>query len=342
MRAHRFLILAVSLSLGCQTPMAPTSPERQAAARRPVVKAAAPSTAPSAPSQAGPMIAPDPTRQLGASELARAVTLVGKVKLISDKGLGLISNNTGNVVSNNGGAIIGANGGSYRLQAAAAESLLTDATIELLDAEGQVLHGPDGKPLTAVSDGEGGYRLEARLPEENLVMRVRLFGGGELLAMLALAQEAPTGPLTIDLDTASSFSAAYVLERFVKGSRQVYDKLPLAEAQALDAAMEAARAGLTAAPSYEREAQVAAAQALRSQAPQLDRKLEEIKLLLIGQENLGNGLKATEVAITTPVAVLGDAAGRLFIAEHAAGRIRQISADGVITAFADDFDMIYD
>ena len=34
--------------------------------------------------------------------------------------------------------------------------------------------GPDGKPITAVSDLEGGYELTAELPDESLLLRVVL------------------------------------------------------------------------------------------------------------------------------------------------------------------------
>ena len=323
MRARMILAVAIALTCGCQA-LVPTTP-----ADRPVRPT---SRKPAATPPATP--APDPTRALAASELVQKVTLIGKVKLISDKGLG--------VVSNNGGGLISDKGLGYAVLAAPEENLLADATIEVLDAQGQVLMGPDRKAIAVVSDEEGGYRLAASLPKENLVLRVKLYTGGELYAMLPLAGEAAEAALSLDLDTASSLSAAYVLDQYVKGSRQVYDRLPAAEATALEAEMEAARTGWTEkAPTYGRAEQVAATETLRGQAAALDTKLEEIKeILLIGQKDLGNGRPATQVPLTTPVAVVVDPAGGFYIAESVAGRIRKVAADGTIRTLTLDSSIV--
>jgi sugar lactone lactonase YvrE len=279
-----------------------------------------------------------------------AVKLIGKVKLISDKGLGIISNNSGSLVSNNGGSLITNGGGNYvTLQAggtsAVPESLLAEARIEVVDAEGNLLVDPDRKPISAISDATGAFRFEAALPKENLTLRVNLFpnggnaaSGGQLLLMLPLA--GATGPYDRqqDLDYASTLGAAYVLDTYVKKLQPIYDRLPAAEADALDADMEAARAALgDAVPSYKRQALVATAESLRGKAPTLDATLTRIEnILLIGQKDLGNGLPATQATLVAPTAIVGDNKGNLYVAEYLTGRIRKIDAQGVITQVAID------
>ena len=84
--------------------------------------------------------------------------------LISDHGLGLISNNGGGLISNSGGGLIGKvkyrvdQNSNRRFGLAAAEplreSLLSDATVEVLDGAGRPLADARG-PITFTSDATG-------------------------------------------------------------------------------------------------------------------------------------------------------------------------------------------
>lgn len=279
-----------------------------------------------------------------------AHTLTGKVKLITDGGAGLVSDHGGALVSAESGRILSNNGGSmigktkfYGLAAhgAVPEDLLADAVVEVLDAQGRLLAAPDGKPYQAVSDQTGRYRLEATLPAENVVLRVRLdpaLGGegGQLAALVAGA--AAAGPLPIDLDTASSLGASYVLREYVKGDQAVLDRLPAEAYAALRRDAELARALLPGRPaSYAPDALAKTAGELRAQAPALDGTLRRIEaILLAGQRDLGTGLAATQVALALPVAVAVDPGGAIFVAESVTGRIRRIAPDGTLSLFAGD------
>ena len=116
----------------------------------------------------------------------------GREYCVSDNGAGIISNNSGAIVSNNGSAVVGNNGtqmvGKVKLRlaatASAREFALADAAIAVYDAAGKPLLGDDGQPVGAVSDAEGNYTLESRLPRQNLVLRIKLWNGGELSAIL--------------------------------------------------------------------------------------------------------------------------------------------------------------
>lgn len=261
--------------------------------------------------------------------------LTGKVKLLSNNGAGVISNNGGGVISNNGAGLISDGGGGliaktrYVLaQAAPAEALLADAVVEVLDARGQILAGADGKPLGATTDRTGSYVLKGALPDENLVLRIKLWQGGELSAIL------PRGQRQADLDTASTLGAAYVLATYVKSDPAVLDRLPAREAGELRAELEAARGRLPGVPDYRAEAMVAATATLRAEAPAVDSALKRIEaLLLLGQAGLGTGRQATEVAINAPYAIHRDAAGNVYVGEQL-GRIRRIAPDGTIHLYA--------
>lgn len=340
------LLVALALAPGCTpTPVAPkpsTPPTGRVATPKPL------------PTVAGNLIAgtSDAVRRI---EAGSVVQLTGKVKVISDYGLGLISDNgavlisdkgagigpsgEARVISNNGGGMIGKTKFRRLLQAATAEDFLANATIEVRDAAGRVLQDAQGQPITATSDASGSYTLAATLPPENLVLRVRLgngggLHGGELTALVAAKNAA--GPLPVSLDTASSLGAAYVLATYVKGDQAVLDRLPHANAEALSAGMEAARARLPlTAPIYAADALAAAAATLRTQDPPLDQTLTAIEaILLAGQAQLGEGLAATSVPLSGPLSLARDAAGALYIAESVAGRIRKIAPDGTVTLFA--------
>ncbi len=314
---------------------------------------------------------PPPTRVV--STAGETAQLIGKVKLISDKGngivsnnaAGLIGNNSGGLVSDGGSGLISNNGGGLvsdggsgligktkwaLLQAIGAptEAALADAWVEVFDAAGNRLVGPDGKPIVARTDANGQYALTTPLPNENLVLRIRLAddvaAGGELRAFLTRDGRSAGGPSAVDIDTASTLGSAYVLEKYVKGKQDVYERLPGAEDAALHRDLDAARGRLAGPPTYKAADLVQAVEGLRGQDTALDATLVRIeKLLTLGQANLGAGLPANTVALAYPVAVAGTAAGGFFVGEAVLGRVREVDGQGAIhTLVAPDGGLIAD
>lgn len=339
---------ALAVSVGCTVvaPVRTRVPARLAPSPSPVVAA----VKPSAPHYAALTETPRLIDQVGV-----ATSLVGKVKLLSDQAAGIIANNSGNIVANNadniisehGGGIIANNGGglvgktkAYLLAAATAspaprqEALLAFASIEVLDAEGHYLADKAGKPITAVSDASGSYKLSAVLPDSALILRVRLFNGGQLQAIIG-RQRAADGH-AVDLDTASTLGARYVLDKFVNHQQAVFDKLPDAEAVTLHARLQDALPLLPAkAPSYALDDMVGLASTLATEAPPVKQELDKIHgILLAGQANLGAGQAATAVSLAQPDAVVGDSAGNLYIGEEASGRVRLVDAKGIMSVYA--------
>ena len=324
-----------------------------------------PSLSPGPTASAGPLgvrpslapgLVPRPVAQVG-----EATQLTGKVKLLSDNGGAIISNNTGGLIANNGGAVvannggglvanngggvIANNGGAFRVLQAASkpgESLLADAVIEVYDAAGQILTDVQGRPLSATSDQQGNYRLSAVLPGENLIVRVRLSAklpgaaaGGELSAIVPRDGGATR---EVAIDTAATLGAAYVLSQFVRSQpdpRATFDKLPGSEAARLRADLEAATGFIDRSPAYTSAAMVALTDMLRAKAPAVDKTLDAIKALLLGQANLGAGRKATDVPLTDPRAVIDDGQGGFYVVEGTMGRVRHVDAQGAISTFAD-------
>jgi sugar lactone lactonase YvrE len=320
-------VLALTHLAGCSLPTKPKATSKPVAARV----------------DDGVRIAPlaEPARVVTLATPAAQIT--GKVKLLSDHGAGIISNNTGNLISEHGGGLISEHGGGLvannagnlvgkskrSVLAAADEAFLADAKIEVLDAAGNYLAGKDKQPIGGTSDATGAFKFDAALPDENLILRVRLFNGGQLFALL------PRGQRSADLDTAASLGARFVLDTYVNRRQDVLDKLPAADAAKLHEVMDAARGLLEGVPSYKPADLLAAAAGLKAKAKPVDEQLEHIKaVILAGQANLGNGRPATQVALAAVSCLARDAAGNLYVGETASGRIRKVSPEGIISVFA--------
>jgi sugar lactone lactonase YvrE len=322
-------LVAVGL-LGCPAHLGAVTPPHPKANQSPVSLAS--STGPATPELAVTRI----VDQLQAGGLTGAVTLVGRVKLISDHGGAIVSNNGGAIVSNNGSSIISDSGaglvGRVKRQLLAAtpaeEAVLADAVIDIHDANDRLLTDKDGKPLSATSDHSGAFKLAARLPHETLLLHVHLFNGGTLLALAAVGSGVKT--LRLDVDTASSLGASYVLAKYVNGDQAALNRLPVLEAAALHRDLENARGNLPPGPLLYQLAPLAAAvEGLRAKAAPVDTTLDRIKaIVLLGQKRLGAGVPATQVALSNPVALTGDGASGILIGEGLVGRIRRLAAPG--------------
>jgi hypothetical protein len=353
------LALAVAASAGCKTAVvAPTRPT--SAAPKPGRTTGAPTSG--NPTPAPLVLAPGTTRLTGKVKLiadAKAGLMsdaggglvsdagAGIISdhasgIISDHASGIISNNSGGVIANNGGSLVSDAGGEaggaarFGLRAAQPPDLavfaLADAEVRLFDAAGKPVLGADGAPLSARTDATGAYALQGALPAGNLVARIALHNGGELAALVVPTGEAA---LTLDVDTASTLGAAYVLDRLVKGDQKIFDRLPRPEADRLSHELDAVRRFLGAAPSYRPTAMAAAADALRDRVPAVHAVIEDVRALLLGQASLGNGRVGTEVPLAGPTSLFMDRDGALLIGEAFIGRIRRLAADGTLTTLAD-------
>lgn len=359
--------LAVALLLTACNGLAPgATPLAPASTSAPKVKPRV-SPAPDTPQTASRV---DTLTRMVTQGVSRVIT--GKIKLISEAGGSLLSeqggsllseqggslispetgrilsNNSGSLISNAGGSVISNAGGNLigktkffrlRSQTVVAEDLLGEALIEVLDAEGRVLVDEAGNPIQATSDASGRYSLQAALPDENVILRVKLNEklagvGAELKAMVVTKTLGASGSL--DIDTSASLAANYVLSEYVKGQQMVFNRLPQDANRDLRNEVEKARAFLPVqVPSYQPETMARTLGELRGLAQPLDDTLERVKaLLLLGQENLGEGLAATNVPLAMPIAVTRDALGNAYIAESVVGRIRKVNSNGQISVIA--------
>lgn len=337
----RWVPVAASLALaaGCAAP--PTAPTTGPKPRP--AGSSAPGKAPSPGASAG--VAGLPSPGPGASPLTSvppvlaasplpppidlsAATLTGKVKapasLLANNGAGLISDRGGSIIANNGGGILSNNGSGYRLSQATApeQFFIPGARVELLDAAGNAIPGPDGQPLVATTAADGTFAFTAALPTRHVVVRATPPGGTGGLSRLVA-----TGVRAADVDVASSVVASYVLDQYVatQPDRQAtLDKLP-ARVEAETVALAAgALAGAAPPVSLETSALVAAGTSLRAKDAAFDAQMETVKKILIaaGVSNLGAGLPATEVYMR-----------RLFESD--------VAADGTIYSYASDDAIIW-
>lgn len=334
-----------TLGLGCLALLAcagPPTVKRPVAQRGPSGAAAASTAAEAALRvlQAGrPLLVQGEVRLI--SDQGGGIISNNTGALISDQGGGIISNNTGALISDQGGGLISNHGSSFQARLLQApvrgdapatpgvEAWLADAVVELLDVQGRPLAGPDGKALRATSDRQGRYRLEALLPpQEAAIARVRLFQGGELRTVVV--GEAGATQSQRPLNTAATLGSAYVLDELVKGQQQLLAKLPLGELTALDREAEAARGRLGAlVPRYRPDESLSLAKRLKGEDTTFSQRLDRIAAILAaGQANRGAGLPATEVPLSAPLGLLPQADGGFMVVELFNGQLRRVHPDG--------------
>jgi sugar lactone lactonase YvrE len=256
--------------------------------------------------------------------------------LLSDQGGSIISNNGGNLIGNNGAGLLGKAKWVFGLQQEPTAPLgvygLSDATITLHDASGQTLVDENNQPLTATSGPDANYTLSAVLPPGNLVAKIKLWNGGELQALVT-----PEGRnnFTLEINTSTTLGAAYVLNKFVSGQQAILNKLPASENARLTQELDVIRAYAQAAFKHDDTLLNTVTDGLRTREPRVDRVIEDVKALLLGQTALGRGLQATEVPLAGPVHLTWLRSGRLALGESLIGRVRTLNPDGTLDVLMD-------
>lgn len=274
-----------------------------------------------------------------------AAALSGKVKapasLISDNGGGIISNNGGTVVSNNGGSLVSDHGGGLTsktkrvLLASVDEVPVAGVTVSLLDAANQQVKGPDGQPITAVTDRDGNYAFASLPADHNLVISSNLGKTGNLTALATKG-----GGKQIDVDLVSTLTTTYILSQYVSTQKDpvtTLDRLPAnVEVDTRSKADQALTAGSTSVPDALTPDQVVATvESLRKSDPSFNDQMETVKKLLIlaGQSDLGNGLPGTQVDLPDVRRLLETPDGTLYVVTSA--RVWQLAADGTLVTAVD-------
>lgn len=346
---HPILALALVAASCAQPAVTPTGPGKVAtgATGRQAPGPAAPAHQPTAsavPASAGP-VAPVPGGALkpAASPITRA-TLAGTpwlppdvaARVVSNNGGQLLANNGAGLVANDGAGLISDKGGSlvgktkYSLRAAAPVRV-AGLRVVLRDAGGELLRGPDGAALQAITDGEGRYAFTGALPTGAIVVAAPLGDEGEALA-IAPAAAAPDQPRQLDLDLASTLASAYVLDKYVASQPArgaTLDRLTPTAAAELHARAAEALGRVTVTPTFQRGAAVATVDALRTGDGAFAAQLEVVRKLLIpaGLSDLGAGRPAAEVALGEVVQVLPAGDGTYWIAAAAERRIWRLTGD---------------
>jgi hypothetical protein len=261
------------------------------------------------------------------------------------------------VISNNGGTLIGKvkapatlisdHGVGRRLLEAPAQVPVANAKVSFTDANGDTLVDAQGQPLTATTDATGSFKLEAALPENNVVVTVDLGAKGSLKAIApkhlcgapaasALPGCAPDGATrTLDVELVSTLTSSYILDQYVatQGDRiRTLDRLPAdLEARTRERASEALARGTVAVPDTLTSDTIrATVDQLRVSDSSFDQQMEAVKRLLVaaGQSDLGDGQPATSVLLSyvQGLAVLPD--GDVFFGTPIDARVWRLGKDG--------------
>ncbi|MDB5097108.1 MAG: repeat containing protein [Cyanobacteria bacterium RYN_339] len=264
--------------------------------------------------------------------------LTGKVKIPS----GIIANNAGSLISNNGGGIIANNAGNlisdhgvgYVLQALD-EKPASGFAVSIVDAAGKPVLDDAGKPYTATTDAQGGYRFEKTPAGANLVVRVEL--PPAVGPMLAYLPDAKAGSArAADVNGPSTLVMGYILAKYVKGDAKVLAKLPATVEADTRAKAAAAIGDALDLKGFKPDALVPAVDGLRAKDPTFDQQVKAVeKLLVAGLSDLGDGELATAVGLSNPKSFARLADGSLLIAERNGHRVRKLDlATGRIGSFA--------
>jgi hypothetical protein len=323
--------LAAALIAGCVPGPGGVGPTTRRATPAPAVASTAP-----------PRIAAVPTPAVGGGIIANnAANLTGKVKvpagIVSDHGGAIISDQGGNIIGNNGGSILGNNGASRRLLATQAQLPYVGATVRLLDAAGQPVPGPDGRPLTATTDAQGAYSFRATLPARNLLVDVQLpEGKGSVQAI------APRATTSVDVDLISTLTTGYILEEYVKTQQDplaTLEKLPAdVERETRSKAAAAVDAASFKATALHPADVVKAVDGLRKADASFDAQMETVKKLLIvaGASDLGTGLKALDVTIGQIDDLRFAQDGTAYLLNTQDNRVWKLRKDGTLEVAAGD------
>jgi sugar lactone lactonase YvrE len=324
-RIFRSLALAVLLT-SCQG-QAPTTPRPKPKASTPVVTTAA------SPSPTAPAILASPPSGPSLAPTVAPSTAIGPADPV-------LANNGANVISDHGGGILGTvrapAGLAARRLLALQEQGVGGIPVALQTADGKPVMGTTGRAIATTTRPDGTYVLPFSGNTHNMVVAATLPAGkGTVVAYV------PKGvgdqPVTVDLDTASTYALGYILDQYVRVQAEpvaVLDKLP-ADVAADTRTKTAVALGSAAVPdALTLEKVVAAVEGLRRTTPAVNQQLEYVRTLLFaGLSNQGIGKPVLDVELD-PQALAISPAGELHYSQPGTGRIYKKSQDGHLVAVA--------
>jgi sugar lactone lactonase YvrE len=276
---------------------------------------------------APPLQAPSVISNNGGSILKGSVR--APASIISHNGGNIISNNGGGIVSNNGGGIISHNGGNLQI----AQLPLAFTTVRVKDAAGQPVKDDQGRELVAKTDANGNYSFPVEVKGRNLVIEADVKGQSGKLRSL-LPKEGVKSGGSLDVDMTSTLTLAYILDQYVKGDLNTFERLPKdIEAKARVVTEEAIVEKQIALPTtLDDGAIVAKVDEVRRAEPKVDQVFEEIKklLVIVGLVNEGDGMPANLVDAGIVGGTHVDAEGNSYVFSQSVHTLWKISPSGVL------------
>lgn len=207
------LVLAACLAAACAPTFAPPAgPTRTPIAASGAVHETVPGVKAGTPTRTSPSPTQAPLR-FG--------TLTGVVKLppalLTENGAGLLTENGAGLLTENGAGIISDSAAqtstkaAFQLATTVSQVPLARATVTLADAHGHAVDGPDGQPITAITDDSGQFTFSNTLPDQPLVVNVSLNAAGTLQGFALRSSDERTS----NLDLVSTLCTTYIMNRYV-------------------------------------------------------------------------------------------------------------------------------
>lgn len=267
-------------------------------------------------------------------------SLTGLAKLpagiISNDGAGIISNDGASIISNDGASIISNDGAGYRVAALSDSVPVRKQLVYLMTADGKLVAGKDGKPLTAETDLTGRFTFKGIGTRKHLILAIKLYNDkGFVTAVLPRGEK---GARTVDLTLASTLTATYIQEQYVRGQADpvaTFERLPEVLEASTRAAVQTAVAK-AAKPPAELTAKtvVGLVDTLRTQEKAVDAQFAEVKqVLLAGLSDQGAGQSADTLETDASDVAVGPN-GQLVFASESTLRVWRKDADGKLQVVA--------
>ncbi|MFN3430304.1 MAG: hypothetical protein ACK46X_10155, partial [Candidatus Sericytochromatia bacterium] len=256
---------------------------------------------------------------------------------------GIVSRAGAGIISRDGAGIISRDGAGYRVAALPAEVPIRKQLVYLMNAAGKLVVGANGEPMTAMTDETGRFEFKGFVNDKHLVIAIALHENKGL--MTSILPRSTATSRTVGLNLASTLTATYIQEQYVKPQRDpvtVFERLPADLETATRAAVATAAARHTPAPADHTARGVAGAvDGLRSANKAVDDQFVEVKrVLLAGLSDQGVGQPADTLetdALDLAVAPSGELAFASAMTlrvwrKDANGRLAAITGTGFLPA----------
>lgn len=242
----------------------------------------------------------------------------------------VIGQNTANVIGQNTANIVSNNGGSFKL----GQRPLAYAAITLKDAAGIQRKDFSGNEISAKADAFGRFAIpRSAVPANSILNAVSPEIKGELAAFIS-RESAGAGSLEVDM--VSTVTSTYILEKFVNGRQEVFDRLTAeieneAKVDVLSALEKLVERDEKTLPTLDKGSIVSSVESLIAETREVEDVFERIEdlLILVGIVNRGEGNSAT-LARMGKISGILKVQDTIYLHSQSDREVRSIDKNGII------------